>query len=485
MSTLTDDRIREALADLLDLAPPVSSALADGTASSVGPPEHRRWPVLVAAAAVVAIGIAGLVVATRPAADDEHIPSTEVGGLAQYTGWYLPTYIPVGFEITGIAAEPASPSERATPEWWSRLNANGEVDALFAVRAFPVEDHLPDDAEFTGNGATVHGLPAVVEIESTNALSVTWVEGDWYVWASAAYLTDAEALEAAEAVRVNPESGRGEFPSGAPHGLELRTLDADVPSNGVHLDIGLRRIDHALGESVDIFVVPNTFQYTSGTLWLSLHPDAAWERIAFDGTDAIFYQSEQRGAPSAVKWVAGGLLFMVRGELEVDELVAIAAGLRPATVEGVLAEGERITERIRRLPVLDETTFGDGTRVTVQTHGSDGAAAICVESVALQCDRPNYVGNVAASVHDAIFSAFEIGGQDVIFGWRRGDEGPTLGFDGGTTGSVTIDDLVHTEIGHFVRVRVPPGEPRPQLQYSDVTYSTPSRIPSRIVDFGS
>ena len=205
----SDHQIRRAVGDLLDLAPPAPESV--GELRPFAPVSaRRRAPVLVGALAIAAVGVAGVVLATRP--DDRGVADVPPAQTA-------PPTAPSGPAITSALPERADASGSRSQAWqrsvglviadhpgWGPLatevtDAEGEpfgaavvamVDdtgrIVFDVRSFGPSEHSDDpawqrdEAGATDAGvATAEGTLFTVDVSSTRVRRAVIVSPDGVV----------------------------------------------------------------------------------------------------------------------------------------------------------------------------------------------------------------------------------------------------------------------------------------------------------------
>ncbi len=494
MNHQLDDRLRALGTHLDDERAEWDDAVASPYSGRPQRSGSRSRFVLVAASVVLVAGVGG-VLATRDRGDNlvaagaettaapamTAVAPTTVAGpastvaapseaerLAAYSGWYLPTFVPAGYEITSLSAAPAVDSTITTRKWL-RTNAAGAVDATFTV-SFMSESPQETEKTFVPTpGKTVHGKPALV-FDSGEGLRVHWKEAGLMVMAGSTGLSEADLLAGAELFVVVSQSDTppdNTFPADSPMaGFELVPVDTAVTENGIVLSIGL------LSDTgfISVSVTPNSDGTTLG------------EMLAKDGTatkigtrDGVLFESA--GGNVSVFWLEGGLQFSVSGRAQADDVLALAAGLAPAAPDQILAAGQAITAAQLALPEIDAATLTDGTRVSVRGTAATGAVAICVTGASPQCVRQVSESSLDGERPSAIFQMFVLGDERALIGWHEGTELPT---------STGVETVAGTS-GVFVRAAVTDLNNPPQVTFDNggqpVIYGTSSGWDRLIVSF--
>lgn len=525
MNDQLDVLLHDAIGEILDLAPPPPVHGTSSTPQGVDDPllpaaavdrqprsavtagAGRRRVVLAAAVLVVAVaGAVGIVAVTArhrtaltPAASgvassvesspssatdetDPTDPPASADPLAGTTGWYLPGYVPDGYELIQIHGDRGSRAPMFGRNWVRLDPITGAVTASLNTRALAPQPGEPFDIKQT-RGLTVHGLPAQVQVQDSGAISVFWVEQGVFAQITAHGLDQADTEAAAEAVVVDPSNADATFaPDAVPLGFGVPTPDGSAPPGAVMMNLELSNGDGFVDGSISIR--PNYDGDTLDALAAAIPADAGGtsERRTFDGIDLLVTRSnftDSHGTMRTVTRLDGGMVLTVIGRLDADQLAQVITGLQPATSADVVAAGHDITARTLEMPILDQATMADGTRLTVRTDGR-GATAVCVESPYEHCKRQLSESSIGGDVQATIVAVFDDASRTTVYWWSTSAEIPTLGpNDMGVSSptTATITDTVRTTAGTFVQVDVPTGETPPSFRLGPAEYGPPPLSP--------
>jgi len=518
-----DQRVRRGLGQILDLAPTLNDSPNIAPIATTHRPRSGLRPALVGASFVAVIGAAGVAYLatsnsptgptfqspatsgqssptgpTAPAVPATSTPTplaTEVspvdttgpsdGGslgdplaaLDGATGLFLPTYVPAEFELASLTVNNAAPL--AIPErTWVRKDAAGVVNAEIRLTVRPSS---PDDGPLAASGnQTVHGLPAAVAASSQGAL-VTWIEQDVMVTIQGFNLSVDEVVSAANLVVVTGSPADATFDAGLlPAGFaQLQSGDlAAVGAVGMNFD--LLPSAGADGRYVSVGVAPDFDQTRLEPLAVN-----GAELVDIGGIQRLVETQTVNGRPevTVVTWIEDRQLISVFSNLGREEVLAFVGGMAWASPEQVLSAGRAITKKTLLLPVLDRITFSDGTEVTARTEGH-GIAAICLEADR-RCVRALDESTYGGGSRDSFFHLVEIGGDQVVLGWRAGAGDVTLvDSNGGDVGAppASVESVI-TDVGQFVRVIIPAGGQQQALTFGDGTQYGYNTTPN-LVEFG-
>ncbi|MAT07377.1 MAG: hypothetical protein CL424_20320 [Acidimicrobiaceae bacterium] len=518
----TDDLgqpIIDALAALLEAAPtPAAAPTDEHLLTALDRPNHHRIILGAAAAAVVAVGVGGLLVVNR--ADDPAVsntppqpsaPSPDRNDLAdppetsvaatpnptestvaqanpeadpsdELTGLFLPTYLPAGYEITNLAAYPPTTAANDNSVRWLRRDTDGRVVGEFSVTLFPPDPDSEANFEIEQN-TTVHGLPAM-SFDSGEGIVITWIEHDNVVSARGRNLTSDDTHTIAEAVTINPTNLGADLADPAAYGLEPMVRAEAPPTETAATNVGLTRTDGQPGGFISAATWPNTAGDTLDTL--ESNGNDGFERRTIAGIERLvrIQEPDRLGPFTNVQWIQDGSLITVTGRADPDEILAFAAGYEPATMTKFAQVGRDITATAADLAIMDQTTFDDGVSVSVRslTPGSDGSGAIamCIETPIKQCRFSFSESSLAGTFQDSVLQAFDIDGTTILIAWQDSAEAerlgePSLSASGITrdpsqppspTTTATITQRITTGAGLFTEIHVPDGESPPQIDYT-------------------
>ncbi|MDW3215355.1 MAG: hypothetical protein R8G01_15240 [Ilumatobacteraceae bacterium] len=492
-----------ALAAIMDTAPATRTAPTDPNLLDQYQPANDRPRLIVgaAAAAVLVVGIGGLTVmrqsddpavsdsspdasapsATGPTTSGPTDPTTTTTAsadpLATATGFVLPTYVPEGYEITNLAAYPATPS--ADPDVGRWLSTEDRGVSQFSVSVQPAASQ--PDLELRPN-ATIHGQPAM-SFDSGEGIVVTWVEGDWIVSARGRNLSVNDTLAAAEALVLDAAGPTVNLPDGALPGFNRQDPNPVVMDNTVATGLGLTRTDGLPGGFISAASMPNTSGDTLDTMQAR---GDGYERRIIGGIERLvrIQAPDSLGPFTSVEWIDGDAIISVTGRAPSEEVIAVAEGITQVSSDEFAAAGAAITTTAARLDVLDQTTFDDGLTVSVRSltpgETGSGAIAICVDAPIERCRLSFSETSLGGAYQHSILAAFDINGQTILIAWddtaeaeRLGE--PTLSPSGivtdpsqaqPATTTAQIDQQVTTAAGRFTRINVPAGEQPPQINYT-------------------
>jgi len=504
----TDDaelerQLQDALAAIMDTAPVARTAPTDpNLLDQYQRPNNRpRLIVGAAAAAVLLVGLAGLTVMRQsddPALSDSSPDASEPSAtgpttsgptdptatttaaadpLATATGFVLPTYVPEGYEITSLAAYPATPS--ADPDIGRWLRTEDREVSQFSVSVQPASSQ--PDLELRPN-ATIHEQPAM-SFDSGEGIVVTWVEGDWIVSASGRNLSVDETLSAAEALVFDPTGPTVNLADGALPGFDQQDPVPVVVNNTVATNVGLTRTDGLPGGFIGVARTPNTAGDTLDTMQAR---GEGYERQVIGGIERLvrIQAPDSLGPFTNVEWIDGDAIVTVTGRAPSNDVIAVAEGITQVSSDEFAAAGAEITTSAARLDVVDQTTFDDGLTVSVRSltpgETGSGAIAICVDAPIKRCRLSFSEASLGGAYQHSILAAFDVTGQTTLIAWddtaeaeRLGE--PTLSPSGIVTDpsqahlattTAQIDQQVTTAVGRFTRINVPAGQQPPQINYT-------------------
>lgn len=499
-----DRPIHDALSAIMDSAPAARTAPTDPSLldhSGVGTSRPRL--LVGSAAAVLLVGVGGLIVMTQqdntgvsdslpeasapaapvPAAstptEQTTLPAAAVDPLATATGFILPTYIPDGYEITNLAAYPATANAEPDLGRWLSIDATGDVTAQFSVSTRPSASE--PDLEIEQN-TTIHGLPAMT-FDSGEGIVVTWIEGDSIVSARGRNLSTDETLAAAEALVIDDANQSVDLTDGALPGFDRIDPTTVAIDNAVATNLGLTRTDGTPGGFISAASMPNTAGDTLDTM--QARGDGYERQIIGDIERLVRIQAPDSLGPfTNVEWIEGDTIITVTGRAPSNEVISVAQGMSPTSSDQFATAGASITNIAATLDVLDQTTFDDDIIVSVRslTPGDtgSGAIAICVDAPTQQCRFSFSETSIGGAYQNSLIAAFDINGQTIAVAWQDTAEAerlgnPTLSASGlvtdpsqpnPATSTAEIDQTATTDAGRFTKINVPTGEQPPQINYT-------------------
>jgi hypothetical protein len=377
------------------------------------------------------------------------------------TGWYLPTYVPLGYELISVAATLDDPiySEQV-PKWLRRASDGIAVNATLSLAAYP------DSGEVTVTGTdTVHGQPAEVWDPGTG-WAVIWSEAGVQAYLTSTGLERDELLAAAELVIVDPVAGAAEFSTLPP---AFVPSDATPPEpNAVQLSLTFSPQDNATAGFITVSAGPNNRGETLETL---LHQLPDWERVTLGGIEraVLARPPDSLGPFTSLSWVEGGTVFHVSGRAPYDQVMAFAESLAPSSLDAVTAAGESITTRALVMDTLDEATFDDGVRVVaLQREGE--LLGFCVTEPVQRCRRIESAVAFGGEPRTGEATTFDIDGRRVLIAWHAGDVQPTLfpSTDPATASAFT--QVITTANGVFVQVVLDADATAPSIHFGDTGF---------------
>lgn len=495
-----ENRLRAAYAAIVPLIEGVDSSSLQPQPR--GQARSPRLPMAIACSVIVALGVMGaVVVATR---DNDQSAQTSSGdavvagerattrgaGLgrdrAEQIQWFLPTALPEGYELTDISAElrvdgtanpdvgggveSVGPGTRPIGQTWIRRAADGRSEDTITVEAVPVPGSGGDgsatpvsppaqpDSHLIGEpNATVHGLDAVVigpPVRESPGFTVNWVEDDVIVTIQVTGgVSREEALVLGEATTVVGVNASVD-PAALPTGFEVVPVDASapVPAN--------RR------EAVTLVVTAETgsIRVRVDTPAVSTVAEASvdeTERRTIDGIDYSLFESSDT-MYARVVWFADGRQYVAEGDATIDDVMALATGLRAASRDDAAAAAEAITAATQTLPTVATATLDDGVEVSVHGPADDnvGVVGICVDTPKVQCVRPDRELGQLGVPGLTINAVFHIGDARRAIAWN-GTE-PEL-----SDAETPMPDLIPAAsgTGWFIDQETPAGEPLRRIDF--------------------
>jgi hypothetical protein len=517
MNHLLDDDIVSALGAILDTAPapptvrppmPDAASVADTFVMARAEPGRRRpgrSALLVAASLVMLVG--GLAMLHRrspiivagqqstssaPTVDSSIEPSpvttsattTTTVNLSNHTGWYLPTFIPAGYEITSIDAA-YSTSTFPVPQRWLRTDASGKVSASLTVATYPPSP--PDPLKPETYNATVRGHQAFAG-HTGEGFVVAWEEAGRVVSIRGVSMSSNETLAIAEAVTI--ESSTGTVVLGVNSNFVSVEAAPSVP-NAVTLNIGLLRSDGATGGFASFSTSPTngeTLQTVKQRLDITSGRTVPIERIgAFDRL-VDRHPADALGPFTDITWIQDGLMMEAVGRASADEVVRMAESVQVVDSARLVDEGRRITERLKSLATFEQVTLADGVVVSVKAR-SGNPVGLCVESPVAVCRWHVSEASLVGERQVGIFDTFDVAGRLLLLGWHQGSDTPTLQPVTEPDGSiryspVALSEVKQMNLGHFIEAVVPAGVPVPLVAYGpSSSYGVGTRSDTTLLHF--
>lgn len=427
-------------------------------------------PKAASSTADVAAGGGETVTASTPTASVTTAATTApVGTLADYAGWFLPSYVPDGYEITSIVATYA-PLTRSPAQRWVRTDAAGATVAQLIASTsaiVPVVVVRPSPSN-----ASVHGLPASV-FDSGEGSLVNWQEVGRQAQVRGLGLSQTEVVALAEQLTL--DAGAGSFTlDGASDFRPLSRVPA--AEHAVDLNVGLLRSDGAPGGFVEFTSTPNADGETLGVLKQRLATmngvQSAIEHLG--DLDRLVWREpvDGYGPFTRLTWLQDGMIVEVSGRAAPEDMIKFATSIASVDPQQLIVEGRHITEQLAARETLEETTFADGVTVAVKRRRQD-VIGLCVGGVDPVCRWDVSESSLGGGGQTASFDVFDIDGRRVLLGWHEGFDEPTLVPQPpgpSPAGEVppstsTLTEVQRGALGQFVEIVVPAGEQPPSVAY--------------------
>jgi hypothetical protein len=507
MNRLLDDDIVTALGAILDTAPApavrpsVSEAAEAGSDMVLLPglqPRRVRRGGLVLVAAVSLVAVGGLAVLNRRSstivfsqsstsvADSiEPTPvttqattTTTVASPSKYTGWYLPTFIPTGYETTSIDASHVRSGENQSgpsPQKWVRRNAAGIITGmLFVATSVPP---APEPGKEASPNATVRGLPASV-FDSGEGIVVGWEESGTAISVRGDGLSEAETRSIADGASIDAATG---VVSVSPGGAFIRIEAPPVAENVVGVNISWLRSDGRNAGNVGfstsstegntLEMMKWTLDQRSGGSTAVIERHGAFDRLVTRMTDDL-------GTIATVEWIQDGFLMYVAGRASGDDVVKMAESIQPVDPSRFVDEGRGITERVLARPTLEQARFADGTVVSVKARDGN-PIGLCVEAPVAVCRWHVSEGSLLGQQQAGVFDTFDVAGRTLVLGWHEGSVEPTQTVNtipgSEPESSSGFAEVKRTPLGSFVEVVLRDGEKTPGISYGGMSYGIADR----------
>jgi hypothetical protein len=525
MKQVLDDDIVTALGQILDGAPvPTARPMPPRPLGGAAVPEYAidladrrlvsQHRLVFIAAASILLALGGLAVLKRgpstvgvgPAASSSSVvesssstaPSTETTAvpaapLSSYTGWYMPTFIPDGYEISTVEAyrPPTTPTTVPTERVreWARLNASGAVAATVNVSVSPVQP--PDPLKPVPVNTRVRGNPAL-SFDSGEGIVVSWQEAGWQLAVRGIALSEQDLQALADASTLDAATGTLTLTANS----GFAPVDVPEATSGkvVGVGIGLLRSDGAPGGIISFSSSPNgegeTLEGMKFRLVQTQKTSSEIRRIGDSDRLVQTRESAEFGSFVDVTWIENGMLMAVGGRAGPGEVLKMAESVHAVDPQQLIEEGRRITDRLLARKTLESVSLADGTVLSVKTQ-SNGPVALCVESPIVVCRWQIGDGSLSGNRLDAVFDSFDVAGRTLLFGWHEAAGQPTLDMShaiappGGAapTSTATFAEIKQTALGHFIEVVVPPGEQPPMISYGTSSYGVGDRSDTTLLRF--
>jgi hypothetical protein len=502
MNDLHEADIINALGDIMDTAPqaaerptmrPATAPMTGMFAEPLAELKRPRVSRLLVAAVLVAGGVSGLALlqgksptnlkpsesstsaapTTATSADPTVTTApSPLAKLSAYTGWYFPSYIPDGFEITSIEAGIATANTETTQRW-TRSDASGNVTAVLSASSSPAPP--PEPTKPPSYNTNVHGNGASV-FDSGEGIVVGWEEGGWGFSVRGLSLSETDVLSAAQASTVDVNTGAITLSAA---GGFVRVESSPVPANTASLTIGLLRTDGALGGFLSFVTWPaegEALQTLKTRLVQTYEAGVTIERIGPLDRVVRRQAADEFGPITAVTWIQDGMFLEISGRATTEEVLKMAESVQAVAPERFVAEGRRITERLNARETIDRVTFADGTVVSLKGRG-DVPIGLCVEAPVATCRSHSSEASLVGERPLGVFDTFEVNGRVLLLGWYSGADEPTVQptlntIPGGAaaTSTATLTEMKASNQGRVIEVVVPAGETNLALVVGEVSY---------------
>lgn len=425
---------------------------------SPDPRPRRRWQLLVVAACLVLVVVSAFFIVSRAGDVERTTSGTDVVvGSTAVPGWYLPTYLPEGYELTGIAERTETLEDAMSYEIWVRKDdgvTTGYVRAL-------VNEPIPSVVEAqSGRVVSIHGADAEISENpaETGSWRVAWTEGETRLAIETIGLDEDSTLAIAEASTV----------AGGDLSLDATSMPAEFTSAGSGMyDAGTEfgSVVLAAAPTGPTETTPIFMQIVGAATSLDESVRSETERRVVNGVEysvRIDTQGTYSGnrEHTTITWAQDGRRFLVLGELAADTLLDVAQGLRPATATEAAVAASETTDRALALPEHGRAELSDGRLLTVHASAeSDAVDALCVADAEPRCFRI-YLASASSGPPSGFYRVFDTGRDRLIVGWHATDPGGVATASDGSS----VDIIEGTE-GWFVTLTVATGEALPTIEF--------------------
>jgi hypothetical protein len=365
--------------------------------------------------------------------------------------WFLPTWLPAGWEVLDIRsrvdAPPAvTPPQRRIERWVSRQADGRSIANYIEISAAPTESpRIPKST------AKVHGIPAFV---SSGGDSVSWPESGFVLTVNAPGTTAQRTIALADASSLDIRAGRAHLdPTHMPTGYMLVPGDAFAPLdplNFVFVTMGpaspsgswadLSVDDARVGGNLDQVVTSETKRVILGGIERSI----------------VIEPPDKDGPFTAVRWFSDGLFVTMTAHSDDATAERLAVGITRTTLDAARASAAAITDGTLTIPPLGSVTFKDGAAVTLRARGGVPAGLCRTAAARTDCHRDVSFHALTGGTDDQIFDEFVVGDHLEIIGWQRTKPNYTT-----STGDPV--EAVESGGGWFIRVALAPGQTAPDL----------------------
>lgn len=467
-------------------------------------PVANRPPIRLVAAVVVALAVLGVVAAQRrdarpggspegatstvgssstvsqataePSITPQSVPSTTsdpstATALSRFAGWYLPTALPDGYEITQLSVVATKPSDSDVEQRWvTASNAPGSPTGSLSLTSFPVPPDEPGKPPRLN--ATVHGIDATA-FDSGEGIVVSWQEGGRQRQVRGNGLSQAATLAAAQTVVVDGATGRATMDPGSGY---VPVDAAPAPSNALTLAIDIAPSDGSTEGAIRFSSAPNADRETLDTIRQRVgsapRTSATIKAVAGDDRLSIRYGATTPPTTEVV-WIQDGFVMGLNGVASEDDMLTLAGSVKAVDPQALVDAQEQSSRRLHAQPTLDTVTLADGTTVSVKTLAGR-VTGLCVEAPVVVCrwDRSDVPLDDARPSNAYI--AVRVAGRTLAIAWHEGAGVPSLTPPAGVVDpnrpivrTSTILQTTESAEGGFVEIVVPDGEDAPPLFFGD------------------
>lgn len=362
------------------------------------------------------------------------------------SGIWLPSSDVPGFSIADLSVTRGLnrfASRTVGTVRYDRRGADGQIDASLFLRF--------DDAQGSigsTNGRTIHGQAAMV-YDSGEGTIASWVENGFVFEARGVGVDEDAVVALAEALVIHGTPAAFDVPP-APAGFEQSPGGGPDASDALWVQMHWLPDVQQAGVDISFSAAPNIDGTTADQIEFDIgqQPTYDIEPTTVHGQPAILATSTL-GPYSPlrnVSWLENGTFLSMTGRIPAEQLLALAEGLTPATLDDARAIRQQIDERQLQLAELDRSTLPNRFQVSVRTTGT-GANAMCVEAPELTCETNTSEGSLVGDDQAVAVLTFLIDGKPWLIGWAEGTHQPHVVAQGEATDPV--DQTVQGAAGTF------------------------------------
>ena len=148
-----------------------------------------------------------------------------------------------------------------------------------------------------------------------------------------------------------------------------------------------------------------------------------------------------------ITWIDGATFISVSGRAELDALLQLAAGVRPASIADAHALRATVNRTLLALAELDRAVLPSGIELSARTK-AEGVAAICVHQPIEWCWVQSNEQSLSGEPQSTISVGVTIDGDERLIGWAAGAHEPVVTDVAGSTAPVA--DVAAGAIGTFL-----------------------------------